>query len=196
MTVGTFSTVAARAHREEGGFALVELLVSIVTLTFVLGAILGLLDATAQQAPRDQERAIALREAQVGLHGMTRELRQAYRVLDASPKGMYVLIGRSTPPDLHVKYDCDVPSPSNPAYRQCVRWQAPIGQELRTDLPGQVVIDRALSEVSFSYSPGPLNPTFVKVHIEVPKAGERKDGFPSSFVLDDGFYLRNTDVLR
>lgn len=197
MIVGRILTTRSpRASRNEDGFALVELLVTLASLSVVVGAVLGLLDATARQAPRDQERAVALREAQAGLHIMTRELRQAYRVLDASPKSMYVLIGRSTPPDIHVRYDCDIPDPANSAYRRCVRWQAAVGQELRTDLPGQVVIARALSQVSFSYSPGPLNPTYVKIHVEVPQAGERKGGFKSSFVLDDGFYLRNTDVLR
>ena len=58
------------------------------------------------------------------------------------------------------------------------------------------MIDRGLSGVLFTYSPGPLNPTYVKVHIEVPEKGERVGGFHQSFVLDDGFYLRNTDVLR
>jgi len=169
---------------------------SLAVFTFVLSAIFGLLDSAAQQAPKDQERAVAIREAQAGLQRMTRELRQAYKVLDAGPKSMYVVIGRATPPDIHVRYDCDVPYPGNSAYRRCVRWWAPVGQVLRTDLPGEVVIDRGLSAVSFSYSPGPLNPTYVKVHIEVPQKGERAGGFQSNLVLDDGFYLRNTDVLR
>jgi prepilin-type N-terminal cleavage/methylation domain-containing protein len=197
MSVGTFlRTTAARVRRDESGFSLVELLITLSLSTVVMVAVLNLLDSTAQQAPKDQERATAIVEAQSGLHRMTRELRQAYKVLDAGPKSMYVVIGRSTPPDIHVRYDCDIPYPGNTAYRRCVRWQAPVGQELRTDLPGQVVIDRGLSGVQFTYSPGPLNPTYVKVHIEVPQKGERLGGYKASFVLDDGFYLRNTDVLR
>jgi hypothetical protein len=195
MSVGTtLLTTLARARGEERGFALPELLITLVSFMFVLGGILGLLDSASQQAPKDGERALAIRESQAGLHRMTRELRQAYNVLGAGPRSMYVLIGRSSPPDIHVRYDCDVPSPINPAYRRCVRWQAPVGQELRTDLPGEVVIDRSLSQVSFTYSPGPLNPTYVKVHIEVPQKGDRAGGYQSKFVLDDGFYLRNTDV--
>lgn len=197
MTVGRILLkAAARVRRDERGFSLVELLVVMAGFTVVLGAILGLLDAAANQAPKDQERAIAIREAQAGLQRMTGELRQAYQVLDAQPKSMYVVVARPTPPDIHVKYDCDVPYPGNTAYHRCVRWWAPVGQELRTDLPGQVVIDRGLSNVYFTYSPGPLNPTYVKVHIEVPQKGERKAGFKSNFILDDGFYLRNMDVLR
>jgi hypothetical protein len=34
----------------------------------------------------------------------------------------------------------------------------------------------------------------VKVHIQVPQAGDRADGYHANLVLDDGVYLRNTDV--
>lgn len=173
---------------------LAEVLVSIVTFTFVMGAILSLLDTTGQQAPRDEERALAIREAESGMHRMTRELRQAYKVLDAQPKSMYVLIARTTPPDKHVKYDCDIVHPANAAYRRCVRWEAPVGQELPLDEPGAVVIDRGLSEVNFSYAPDALQPTFVEVEIEVPQSGERGEGYSSSFHLEDGFYMRNANV--
>jgi hypothetical protein len=47
----------------------------------------------------------------------------------------------------------------------------------------------------FTYEPNLINPTYVKVHLEVPQSGEREsDGYHSDLVLDDGFYLRNTDV--
>ena len=46
----------------------------------------------------------------------------------------------------------------------------------------------------FTYEPSLINPTYVKVHIQVPQAGERADGYHANLVLDDGFYLRNTDV--
>lgn len=174
--------------------ALAEVLVTLVTFTFVMGAILSLLEGAIKQAPKEEERALALREAQVGLHRMTRELRQAYKVLDAQPKSMYVLIARSTPPDIHVKYDCDIVHPANAAYRRCVRWEAPVGTELPLSEPGEVVIDRGLSEVNFTYTPSPLTPNYVQVHIKVPQKGERVAGYNSNFVLNDGFYLRNTDV--
>ena len=176
--------------------ALAEVLVTLVTFTFVMGAILSLVETLGQQAPKDEERALALREAQAGMHRMTRELRQAYKVLDAQPKSMYVLVARSTPPDMHVKYDCDVLDPANTSYRRCVRWAAPVGQELPLSEPGEIVIERGLSEVNFGYSPSALSPTYVTVHIKVPQKGERTTGYKSNFVLDDGFYLRNTDVLH
>jgi hypothetical protein len=174
--------------------SIIEVMISLVTFTFVMGAILGLIETAAHQTPKDQERALAIREAQAGLHRMTRELRQGYKVLDAQPKSMYVLIAKSTPPDVHVKYDCDVPYPGNAAYRRCVRWQANVGEELPLSQPGEVVIDRGLSEVDFTYSPSPLSPTYVQVHIKVPQKGERKTGFNMNFVLEDGFYMRNMNV--
>lgn len=168
-----------------------EMLVTIATFMFVMAAVFGLLDHAAEQQPKDQERAVAIREAQSGLHRMTRELRQAYKVLDAQPKSMYVLIGLATPPDKHVKYDCGVVHPDNPDYNRCLRWEAPVGQALPVNEPGEVVIDRGLSEVLFTYAPGPLNPNYVQTHLAVPQRGERKAGYNMNFVLEDGFYMRN-----
>jgi len=197
MTVGRIlGAIAARTRRDEAGMALAEVLVTLVTFTFVMGAVLSLVEGATKQAPQDEERALAIREAQAGLHRMTRELRQAYKVLDADPKSMYILIARSTPPDMHVKYDCDVLHPDNTGYRRCVRWAADVGEELPLSEPGEIVIDRGLSEVNFTYSPTALTPTYVEVHIEVPQKGERETGYGTSFVLDDGFYLRNADVLN
>ena len=175
--------------------SLAEVVVSMATFSFVMFAILGLVETTARQQPKDQERADALREAQVGLARMTRELRQGYKVLDADSSSMYVRL-TSQEVDKHVKYDCGVADPAHPGYTRCVRWEALVGQPLPTDQPGEVVIDRSLSSVLFSYSPGPLNPNYVQVKITVPQKGELKTGYRSNFVLDDGFYLRNTDVLR
>lgn len=189
------TAACTRRLREQRGMALAEVLVTLTTFVFVMAAVLSLLETTAKQAPRDEERANSIAEAQSGLHRMTRELRQAYKVLDAQPKSMYILIGRSTPPDKHVKYDCDVADPENAAYRRCVRWEALVGEPLPVNEPGEIVVDRSLSQVLFSYAPGPLNPTYVKLHIEVPQKGERGEGYGSSFVLDDGLYLRNADVL-
>lgn len=173
---------------------LVEMIISLATFSFVMVAILGLLETTAAQQPRDQERADALREAQVGLQRMTRELRQGYKVLDADSKSMYVRL-TSQGEDKHVKYDCGVADPDTAGYTRCVRWEALVGQALPTEQPGEVVIDRSLSEVLFSYSPGPLNPNYVQVHISVPQKGELANGYDSNFVLEDGFYLRNADVV-
>ena len=169
---------------------LAELLVVMLTGTVVLLAIMGLLDATVKTAPRDQERALSIREGQVGLHIMTRELRQANKVWTPGKTQIYVNIGD----DKHVLYDCDAVHPDDPDQRQCLRWEAAIGDELPLDSPGQVVVERRLAGDVFTYEPNLINPTFVKVAIQVPQAGAREDGYQANLTLDDGFYLRNTDV--
>jgi hypothetical protein len=155
-----------------------------------LVALLGLLDTAAQTAPRDQERATAIRDGQAGLHIMTRELRQANKVWTPGKTQIYVNIGD----DKHVLYDCDKVDPTNSAYRQCRRWEAPIGSELPLSQPGQLVVPHRLPGDVFTYAPNLVNPTFVKVSIKVPQGAERAGGYHASLVLDDGFYLRNTDV--
>ena len=168
-----------------------ELLVAMAVGTIVMLAVLGLLDATVKTAPRDQERADTIREAQAGVHIMTRELREANKVWTPGKTQIYVNIGD----DRHVLYDCGIVVPDNPDERQCRRWEAAIGSELPLDEAGEVVVERRMPGDVFTYEPNLINPTYVKVHIEVPQSGEREsDGYHQDLVLDDGFYLRNTDV--
>ncbi len=161
-----------------------------LTLTFVMFALMSLLDTAVQTAPRDQERAVAIREGESGLHRMTRELRQANKVWTPGKTQIYVNIGDDT----HVLYDCDAVHPDDSELRQCLRWEAAIGSELPLDQAGEVVVERRLPGDVFGYQPNLVNPTFVEARIQVPQAGERVDGYHANLVLDDGFYLRNTDV--
>ena len=170
--------------------SLAEMLVVLVTMSIVMLAVLGLLDAAVKGAPREEERASSIREGQTGLHIMTRELRQATKVWTPGKTQIYVNIGDST----HVLYDCDVAHPDDPAQRQCVRWEAAVGQELPLSEPGQVVVDRRVAGDVFTYKPNLINPTFVEVQVRVPQSGERSDGYDTNLVLEDGVYLRNTDV--
>ena len=94
-----------RVRLEESGWTLIELLISSVILVIMLGAVLALLDATNAVAPRDQERAHDLREAQVGLYEMTRELRQAYWLVSHSAYSIEALVWENGA-DHEVTYDC------------------------------------------------------------------------------------------
>ena len=167
-----------------------ELLIGMVTLSFVLIALLSMLDSAVKTAPRDEERANSIREGQAGLHIMTRELRLANKVWTPGRTQIYVNIGD----DKHVLYDCDVVNPDDSSLRQCLRWEAAIGDELPLGSPGEVVVERREPGDVFTYAPNLINPTYVEAKIQVPQAGERADGYHASLVLDDGFYLRNTDV--
>src|SRR3954451_322128 len=75
-------------RREESGFTLVELLVAAGLMLVVVGAALALLDSSNTIAARDQERTHAIREAQVGVQSMTRELRQAFSIVSSSPSSI------------------------------------------------------------------------------------------------------------
>lgn len=187
--------LSRRVATEEGGFSLVELLVVVALLSFVLAATLGIFDVAVRQAPRDQERAHAIREAQVGLYAMTRELRQAYEVKSVSGSQMDVLV-RLRGVDKRVRYRCDG-DPSNPAfpsYRRCVREEASASPGAVLGAP-QIVIDRVLNGASvfsptFAGTPA-VSPAYFTARIQVPARGRLKTGYTSSVVLDDGVFLRN-----
>src|SRR3954452_15005744 len=109
-------------RREESGFTLVELLVAAGLMLVVVGAVLALLDSSSTIAARDQERTHAIREAQVGVHDMTKELRQAFSIVSSSPYSIevHVLRGGS---DREVMYDCTGTSSAGPPLGQCVRYE-------------------------------------------------------------------------
>jgi Tfp pilus assembly protein PilW len=191
--------LARRVRRDQRGLALVELLVAMLTFAFVVTAILALLEGATRLAPSDQERSMAIREAQGGLSLMVRELRQAYRVVGTSPSSMRVLVrlrkdDPSTPAvESHsnwlVEYDCGVG-----VSEKCIRKQARPGE-----LPpasGPTVIERVMNPAdapvfSFESDTDSVNPVYVKVRIEVTASGERSSGHRHKVVLEDGFFARN-----
>ena len=179
------------AHRRlgdssgEAGYGLVELMVVCALLIIVLGAILALGETTQRIAPKESERAHVIREAQVGLHRMTRELRHA----NAAP----TLTGGSTiqatvlapgGATRTVRYDCDEAHPSDTAYTRCLRHVL----SGTTWTGGEVVIDRVLNGATvFSLTP----PDYVAATVEVAARGSLKDGYDHRVILEDGIYMRN-----
>jgi hypothetical protein len=175
----------------DAGYALTELLVVASLLAVVLGAILGLAETTQRIAPRENERAMVIREAQVGLHRMTRELRQTYlapHVSSGSRMEASVLVsGVAT----RVSYECDQPHPTDTAYTRCVRY---LVASDGTRSAGEVVIDRVLNGTSvFTYTPNATDPTYVQALIEVAARGDLEQGYEHRVALDDGFFMRNRD---
>src|SRR5215217_5800654 len=69
-----------RLHRDERGFTLPELLIVSAGLAVILAAILGLTDVANKIAPQERERVHAMRDAEVALAKMTRELREAHAI--------------------------------------------------------------------------------------------------------------------
>jgi prepilin-type N-terminal cleavage/methylation domain-containing protein len=172
-----------RISGEERGFTLIELMITAALLAFILFAILAISDTTTKHAVRDQERAHVIREAQVGLHRMTRELRQAYTINSSSATAMNVQVlvnGTATT----VSYDCSVIHPTDSSLRRCVR---------TVGVDSVVVVDRMKPGTVFTYD-GNSPPRYVQARVSVPAKGERVGGHPHYVVLDDGFYMRNLDV--
>jgi type II secretory pathway pseudopilin PulG len=183
---------AADPRCAETGFALVELLVVASLLIVVLGAILALGETTQRLAPKESERAHVIREAQVGLHRMTRELRHAYQELPTvaaptvSGSTMQASVRGAGGTTRTVRYDCDEAHPTDQAYTRCIR-QVFSGGSWSS---GEVVIDRVLNGAAvFALTP----PDYVGARVEVAARGDRKDGYDHRVILEDGFYMRNLD---
>jgi prepilin-type N-terminal cleavage/methylation domain-containing protein len=195
MTVSMARLFASlrRVAQDERGFTLPELLTSILIFGFLMAGMLGLLSSGARHAPREQERSLAITEAQVGLGKMVRELRQAYKIESAGNNWIQADVRRlSTNTNILVEYDC-----GNAVTGKCVRRQTTIGGTLPAQ--GVTVIPRILNSATtganavFTYS-DPIYPLslYVTVRLEVPSAGQlQRTGHSHKIVYEDGFYLRN-----
>jgi competence protein ComGC len=189
------ATSAATRLREESGWTLIELLVSSALLIVILSAILALLDTANKVVPQDQERAADIREAQVGLYQMTREMRQAYSLVQSSPYLLEAHVYESGA-DHDVVYDCTGNSSAGPTLGQCVRYESSGG----VGGPRTVVIDRLLNKSGsglppvFAYTQTGGKTTYASAHVEVPAKGARKVGYRYRIVLQDGMYFRNLNL--
>lgn len=178
-----------RIARDERGFTLPELLTSIAIFGFLMAGLLGLLDAGAKHAPREQERAHVIHDTEVGLGRMVRELRQAYAFEGGGPNFIRVDVRRrGTNTNLLVEYDCGNANPG-----KCVRRATTAGGALpasgETIIP--MVLNSSTGNAVFVYS-DPVRPLYVTVRIEAPASGERpKSGHTHTVVYEDGFHIRN-----
>jgi hypothetical protein len=169
-------------------------------LVIVLGAILMLGEASQRIAPRETERALVIREAQVGMHRMTRELREAHNVVTPAAGGSGAVIDVWVPTTAgsqkRVSYECNVAHPTEATYTRCIRYDV---SAAGVKSNGQVVVDRVLNGAVGSTLPvfvrGSAPTTdYVKTTVEVAARGDRKTGYSSKILLEDGFYMRNLDA--
>jgi prepilin-type N-terminal cleavage/methylation domain-containing protein len=180
-----------RIAREESGFSLIELLVAATLLAGVLGGVLALLDTSQAIAPHDRERGHAVREAQVGVAAMTRELRTATELGTTEPYRLTALVQREGVATW-VEYYCGG-SAANPDWGQCVRTVMPGGT------PAPLV--RAFTNKDgsggppvFSYTTRPDGAiTHVEVHVDVVVTDNASGRYGYRVPLTDGVYLRNLD---
>jgi Tfp pilus assembly protein PilX len=176
----------AETRSGEAGYALIELMVVASLLIIVLSAILALGETTQRIAPKEKERAHVIREAQVGLHRMTRELRHAYEAPTVTGSTMLANVRGVGGSTATVRYDCDEAHPTDPAYTRCVRQVFTGGAWSAAD----PVIDRVLNGTAvFAFT----SPDYVSATVEVAARGDLDDGYDYRVVLADGFYMRNLD---
>jgi prepilin-type N-terminal cleavage/methylation domain-containing protein len=156
----------AKLASNEAGWTLIELLVAMSIFTFVLGAALSLFETSVKSAPREQERAAAIREAQTGLSAMTQEAHNAYDIVALTPNVLDVLVTRQGVKQ-HVRYECGVTDNDvTPALNKCVRSRGDVPSNADDPLPAlgtpKTVIGRMLNGTSadpvFSYTTPPQNP--------------------------------------
>lgn len=184
-----------RLLREEDGFTLTEQLVVAGGMSVILAAILGLSDVAVKQAPQDRERVHAIREAQVALDRMTRELRTAHAItVEPFKTTASIYRGGNT---ITVSYDCSGAAVNG--LRKCLRSQnggGPSSNGTAIDRVANANSRPVFTATTRPDSAGVQWATYVRVILEVPTKGELKAGAKSRVVLDDGFYLRNVDALH
>lgn len=168
---------------ERGTVSLLELTIVTAVLGFVLAAVLGLINTTIRLSPIDQERPHAVRDAQVGLAGMTRELRQAYEFTTPAQNatgGVAVAKITLRGIDTNVTYDCTTGN-------RCVRTAEPVAGGTSST---RVVIERVANPTTVFNR---TKANYVEAEIRAAATGERSDGSEHSLVFSDGFFLRNLD---
>ena len=170
---------------DERGFTLVELLVAMTVLVILMLATFKVLDDSSAMATRDNERASAIREAQVGLDTMIRELRHARLVNSAGPQVLDVTVTRRGV-DRQVVFNCSVAVPGATGLRRCTRTSGGVTT---------VLVDRiraiGADSSAFSYTPTSGPARHVRVRLGVAVDGGRAGGYVNSLVLTDGTALRN-----
>ena len=176
----------------DGGFTLVELLVSMTLALVIAATSLLLLDAAIPHADRELQREVAVGEARSGLERMVREIRNADRVNATSP----TLIDINAPTASgarRIVYQCNAAFQAV-TYRQCTRYSGAVGGAVSG---GSVVVERLIngttSQPVFTYLPDKFSPRVVQTQIVVPASGGPAPGYTHRVILRDAAYMRNVD---
>lgn len=171
---------------DERGFTLVELLVSATILVLIMMATFSVLDGSSKTARRDTERAHAIREAQVGIDRMVRELRHTQTVHSASAQVLDVTVLQRGVTQ-RVVFDCSVASPGTPGARRCTRTPSGGSADVLVDRVRNIGADSS----AFAYTPPSGTIRHVMVRLGVAADGGRAEGYRNDVVLSNGTALRN-----
>jgi prepilin-type N-terminal cleavage/methylation domain-containing protein len=207
----------SRFVRDCSGFTLTELLAVLAILPLVMIAVLSLSEVTTTVGADDGERSVWASDVAGGEQRMTRELRQAYAVLapvaPATSSNLVDVLVRvpqadgSTPVPRRVIYRCDVVV-TGTSYRRCLRYEFAASSGAPAGTPpagtvGTTYVDRLTNGTAtdpvfhdFFYPSGASRPTYIAVTVRVPATGERARSTGAVATYDDGFLLRNLDLVR
>jgi prepilin-type N-terminal cleavage/methylation domain-containing protein len=178
-------TTSQPAPRGEAGFTLVELLVAMGLLVVVMLAAMAVLDGSGQTATRDGQRAHAIREAQVGIDQMVRELRHTRVVHAHGAQVLDVTVVRRGV-EQRVVFDCSIAHPDRPGTRRCTRTG---GGSSRLLVDG--VRDLGGDSSAFAYTPSSGPVRHVRIRLAVAADGGHGSGYTHDLVLTSGTALRN-----
>ena len=169
--------LSRRLRDDQSGFTLVELLVAMPIALIVVFMALLVLDTAIPYELRTREHAQALRDQEVGLERMTRELREATSfTFLTSQKVEFDVHIRSAGGLRKIRYDC-----SSGDY--CLRLEGPVGG---TVSGGTRIVDALVNSDVFEPEPDFINPRYVGVVARVRISEDRR-----SITLRDGVDLRN-----
>lgn len=170
-----------RLIKDEDGVTLVELLVTTLLLTLVLGATLTVLDALSRAAPAEQEWSHTLANTQAAAYRMTRELRQATSVSLITPYVASADIAASGATK-HVLYECDLNS-------SCTRKSSTTSPPARGTGGGLLI--GAVQNVAQSVPVFTQSGKYFQVTLKVRSAGALNTPHTHVMTYSDGFLARN-----
>jgi hypothetical protein len=185
--------IRARAHhlREEGGFTMAEMLVSIMITLMAFSSALLVLNIAQRAQPRITDRSEAIQEGRVWIERLTRELRQGATMVGTPTASSISFV-------TYVQHSACGSSTAGTSIQCRVSYACTAGtctrSELNTDGTGtggeDQVVTGLLSSNVFSYSPTAAGAEYVGVTLRFPstdEAGETED----AVTLQDGVSLRN-----
>jgi prepilin-type N-terminal cleavage/methylation domain-containing protein len=165
--------------KDQAGFTLVELLAAMPIALIVLSLAMLAVATTVRNEQRTREHTAALRDQQVGLEQLTRELREAtsfsFLTSQLVEFDAYVRTG-GTGALRKIRYDCS-------SGKHCLRQEGPVGGPVSGN---RIIIDALENPDVFEPQPDFVNPRYVGIVARVRIAKDRR-----LITLRDGVDLRN-----
>lgn len=191
------SIVASRLGSDEGGFTLIEVVITAALLAVVAGTLMAPIVTSARVQSNDANYAYSQQQTRTGLDSMISQVRQAWAILSTTPNAVEMNVNLNGTSE-HVLYECDVPQPGSSTYRECVRVQAPAGTALPVLSTGSVVVGNLLNGTTtdpvFTFNSDPVAPSYMTATVKTPASGGTSSSLNHAIVFSDGALMRNQNV--